>query len=261
MIRRTLRDLTPPVIWRLVGGHSRPASTVAGTPIQMPDSGPRALNYLIGEPVFAVPMDRVRYPDGRRYTIGEHHFMQYYAEGLAALQDYYANHVPRSIFETYFLETPVGDVPSPNNTPWLDYARERVHRGEGGLGPEHGLQNFGPVSDEKVRFEARRLDAIHASIAQNGFRPALGGYVQGYFMIAASGDWVFTVRGGFHRTAAMAYLGFETLPAQFFPRLPRLVEEADVASWPLVADGRLSEAGARAIFGQFFRPRINSMSR
>ena len=68
-------------------------------------------------------------------------------------------------------------------------------------------------------------------IAQNGFRPALGDYTQGCFMVAASGDWVFTGRGGFHRTAAMACLGFETLPAQFYPRLPRRVDEADVASW------------------------------
>lgn len=260
MIRRTLRDLTPPMIWRLLGGNSRPDSMAPDRPLQIPESGPRALNYLIGEPVFVVPMERVRYPDGRRYTIGEHHFMQYYAEGLVALQRYYASHVPSSIFEKYFLEAPDGDAPSADGTPWFEYARARVYRGEGGLGPEHGLQTFGPVSDEKVQLEARRLDAVRASIARNGYVPALGGYVQGYFMVAGSGDWVFTVRGGFHRTSAMAYLGFETLPAQFFPRFPRFIEEADIALWPMVADGRLSEGSARSIFRQFFQSSIYSLS-
>lgn len=258
-IRQTLKALTPPVLWRALGGgrsSADRAETAPVAPMAIPETGPKPLRFVAGAPVFDVPMERVRYPDGRRYVAGEHHFMQYYIEGLPALQRFYEEHVPDTIFDKYFLDVPSSDAPPTVLTPWLADAVPRPPRGEGGLGPEHGVQEHGPVSEQKTLLEAQRLDDVYASIAERGFVPELGGYVQGYFMISDSSDWVFVVRGGFHRTAAMAHLGFDTLPAQFYPHYPRVVEATDVGHWPLVADGSLSEDEALEIFGQFFRSPI-----
>ena len=251
-MRRVIRELVPPLLWRAVSRDRTAREATPAVVMEVPDRDPRALNYVIGSPVFDVPLARLRYTDGRRFTAGEHHFLGYYASGLPALRRFFETHQPTNMFEMYFLTARRGHAPPADGCPWLWDARGVAAKGEVGLGPEHGDQMFGPVSEEKLRLEASRLDRVLASIARLGFAPNMGGYPQGYFMVRGDGEWVFTVRGGFHRVAAMAHLGYDTVRVQFFPHYPRIVEEARVEAWPMVDNGQLSVADALAMFGQFF---------
>jgi hypothetical protein len=250
IVPRSLRRVAAGM-WRAAGG--RPLSSAAASPLLVPSSGPKGLKYVVGRPVFVVPLDRVRYPGGRRYTVEEHHFLQYYEAGLPALRRFYEEHQPRSVFEAHFLPTPAGATPpkSANAVPWFREL-ESGTRGEHGLGREHGVQAHGPVSEQKLRLEAARLDAVLASIRKHGFRPDFGGRPMGYFMLRRNGAWVFVIRVGFHRVAALAHLGHESIEVTFYPPMPRFVDESDVAEWPMVRDGIMRSEEALAIFAQYF---------
>ncbi len=203
-------------------------------------------------------MLHVRYPDGRCYTHEEHHFLQYYRNGLPALRDFYQRHQPTNVLEHHFLAVPEGSPRPALGWPWFDSSRPIEARGEAGLGPEHGNQAYGPVSEQKLRLEARRLHAVLASIERHGFQPERGGYAQGFFMLRSAGDWVFVVLTGFHRTAAMAHLGFTCIEARFEPGVPRFVEENDVTMWPMVRSGQMTAREALLVYAQYFRRGVSA---
>jgi hypothetical protein len=258
---RILKEIVPPVLWRAIGGLWRASGRAPRSadgaqrtlPLGVPSWGPKGLNYVTGAPVIVVPLDRIRYADGRRYAVEEHHFLQYYEAGLPALRRFYERHQPANVFEAHFLPTPAGTSPPETDVPWLTRFEARELRGDGGLGPEHGDQAYGPVSERKLRLEAARLDAVLTSIREHGFRSDRGGHPSGYFMIRCSGGWVFALREGFHRVAAMAHLGYGSIEVVFTPGVPRVVEEADVADWPLVRAGVVDANDALALFSQYFR--------
>jgi hypothetical protein len=253
IVRRALGTITPPIFWGSMATSAK--SRRARAPVRAtPDMGPRELKYLLDDPVMVVPMERMRYPFAQRFTYEEHHFLRYYVDGIDALRRFYELHRPTSVFEAYRLPTPEGVEAPPFGPPWFKCAR--THRGEGGLGPEHGDQSCGPVSEQKLWLEARRLDAVLDSIDRYGFRPDLRGYPQGYFLVREDGDWVFVIRGGVHRVAALAHRSFQDLEVRFIPHHPRTVDERDATAWPMVREALLTRDAALAIFRQFFQPRI-----
>jgi hypothetical protein len=225
-------------------------------PITVPEFNPKRLKYMQGFPVFSVPLERLRLWNGCRFTIEEHHFLRYYRDGLAALRRFYEEHQPTNLFEYFFLPVPKErEIRILVNPPWFEEVEieGQVWGGEKGLGSEHGDQGYGPVSEEKLLLEASRLDGVLQSIRERGFRPEIGGYVKGCFMLRTDGQWVFVVREGFHRSAALAHIGNEMIDVQFHPTLPRFVEESDHLEWPMVKNGTLSSEEALLIFSQFFR--------
>jgi hypothetical protein len=253
---RALKTIVPRSLRTVVAGMRRASGggTRPSEPLVVPPEGPKGLAYLVGSPVLRLPLDKVRYPGGRRYTVEEHHFLQYYDGGLPALRRFYEQHQPRNVFESHLLPTPRGTMPPPieSGVPWFREPETAGSKGEGGLGPEHGVQAYGPVSEQKLMLEAARLDAVLASVRRHGFRPDLGGHPKGYFMLRRSGAWVFVIRVGLHRVAAMAHLGHGSIEAVFYPAMPRFVDEADVATWPMVRDGAMSAEEAVSIFARYF---------
>jgi hypothetical protein len=258
-LRRLARAAIPPVLW---GGATRLYRTVSrrraapwssdwpGT-VHLPAGCAGAVEYVVGYPVFAVPTDRVRYPGGLAYSNDCHHFLQYYREGVDALRRFYASHQPANVLERHFLATPSGRQIPDRGTPWLIEPNDRLG-GERGLGAEHGIQAFGPVSEEKLLLEAGRLDRVLRSLREHGFCPEFGGFPRGYFLIGSDGQWVVIVREGLHRVAAMSHLGFPTIPLMFHTAYPRTVRRDDWANWSLVRDGSLTGAEALSIFDRYF---------
>ena len=223
------------------------------TPFAVSHCNPKAVAYLIGDPILSVPMSLIRYSDGRPYTYEQHHFLAYYRNGLPTLRSFYAQHQPASMFDFFFLEEPRPNTPDRGGRPWFRIPRSKTSRGEAGLAAEtHGWQECGPVSDERILSEAQRLDRVLHSIRTHGFRPEWGGHVRGYFMLRNDGRWVFTVRTGFHRTAALAHIGCETIDVRFQSGYPRFVEERDANEWPMVKDGIVTREEALRMFCQFF---------
>jgi len=229
-----------------------PVSADSPELLDIPDEGPRSIEYIVGRPVFSIPSRRLRYLGGIPFSPENHHFLRYYRNGLQSLRAYYHEHQPRDILERHFLRTAKGRRVPDRWGPWLVEANDRWLPGEGGLGPEHGIQAFGPVSEEKLHLEASRLDRVLESISERGFRPEMGGFPRGYFLMDEDGDWVVIVRVGYHRVSAMVHLGFPTIPLQFHPDYPRVVRRKTWPDWPLVKDGSLTRDEALNVFDQYF---------
>jgi hypothetical protein len=223
------------------------------TPLAVSDDNPKSVAYLIGDPILSVPMSLIRYSDGRPFTYEQHHFLQYYRNGLPTLRSFYAQYQPANMFEFFFLDAPRPNVPEWGECPWFRILKPKINGGEAGLaGDAHGWQECGPVSEERVLSEAQRLDRVLRSIRTHGFRPEWGGHVRGYFMLRNDGRWVFTIRTGFHRTAALAHIGCERIDVRLQSGHPRFVEERDAEEWPMVKDGIVTREEALRMFCQFF---------
>ena len=131
------------------------------------------------------------------------------------------------------------------------FKEDRKDFGEMGLGPEHGVSYFGPVSDKKLQLERKRLDETCKSIVNKGYLPDRHGDISGYFLRRES-EFRFKVRGGKHRAAVLTHLGLEKLPVRMKPGWPRVIDRAHSAEWPLVQSGLVDEKLALAIFDRHF---------
>lgn len=260
-IKQFIRKFSPPVIFRKLRQkcyiYLNLPYTAASVKI---DFDPISLTYTTGDPVFSIPLQKIRYPGGLPFTYSSHHFMQYYKEGVAALSRFYQNHQPDNIFEMHYLSAPEVFESQPGNkaadtakfrVPWLDNYHERK-KAEMGLKIKDGNQAYGPASDQKIKLEARRLDYILYSIKKTGYKPEVfGGHQRGYFLMDINGEWVFLLREGMHRMAALAHLGHESIPVKFMQNYPRIIKQSDCPEWPLVSEGVISEKKALEIFHQY----------
>jgi hypothetical protein len=267
VIKRISNEITPPVFKRFArifrdrltrGTDGQRSGLLVSKLIVAPEGNPKYVGYVAGDPVITVPARLLRYPDGRAYTLKEHHFLQYYNGGLDTLRRYYQQHQPANIFEYFGVEPPETINIDGYDPPWFDETAVDSTGSEKGLTRDHGNQAFGPVSEEKLHLEAARLDRVLKSIRDRGFRPEIGGYVRGYIMLRPNGQWVFTIREGFHRTAALVQLGFDKIDVRFHPKYPRFVEEADASVWPMVKNRMVNEQAALAMFSRFFEPKADN---
>lgn len=263
-LKDIVRAITPPVLWsaaafvRRAFGVRKLPSFHGVRPLILPESGPAVFEYYAGRPntpVFFVPAQKLRYPGGMAFSYQQHHFMRYYADGRSTLEHYYRNHQPKNIFEQHFLTAPAYGVV--DGSPWLvaDDGGAKVFSatGKNEQDPKHGRQQYGPMSDEGVTFEAERLSVSARSIEAEGYDPAKGGYPLGYILLDTNGEWVFYVATGRHRAAALVHLGHKEIPVSFVPYYPRFIRKSDSANWPMVQFGALLEDEALRIFAAYFR--------
>lgn len=185
--------------------------------------------------------------------LGWHPFVAALQEGSERLRWFYRRFRPTTVEAMHMQQPPDDSAPSLAEweLPWLLADPRRSPRGEKGLSNVHGVSFYGPASDDKIALEYRRLVALRDSIARSGYQPDEDGDVRGHFMRRGS-ELKFFVRGGKHRTAVLAHLGFDQIPVTFKGNWPRCVDIRDSADWPLVRLGEISEAGARALYDTYF---------
>lgn len=205
--------------------------------------------------VLSLPADRLVMQGGLRYVDPSHPFGLALEQGPGALAQYYSRHCPTSFCDFHRVPAltpsemglPVWELP------WLHRVRRVAPPGEGGLGPEHGLSYCGPVTAQKVALEYQRLTALRDGILRIGYQPQTYGHIAGFFMVDDDGDYRFFVRGGKHRAAVLAHLNSARVPVTFKRDWPRVVRETQARYWPLVQNGSVSEATARAAFRRYTR--------
>ncbi|MBL37766.1 MAG: hypothetical protein CMP07_05090 [Xanthomonadales bacterium] len=210
------------------------------------------LPYWVGRsPIIYMPTSLLVMQGGFRFD--EHHpFVRAINGGRAELAAFYAGFQPRNIAQMYRLpQGEVGAGLAPWELPWL-LRRRRPSRGEKGLGREHGTSYYGPCTDAKIDLEARRLAGIVESVRTRGYRQrSPHAHIAGHLM--QSGDRVrFFVRGGKHRAAALAALGFEHVPVRMRDTWPRVVSRDHASHWPLVSGGEMGASLARDMFDRYF---------
>ena len=202
----------------------------------------------------------IRYHGGQAYNALQHHFLRYYAGGMHELEKFYHKHQPSNVYEKHFIPPPqLSGRESPDlrkrilisDVPWAP-VNTLKSPGEHGLDHTHGVQQYGPVSTEKINLEANRLDAVLDSIKRNGFLSRYG-FVRGYLLENCSAEKKFVVTGGQHRMAALAFLGEENVPVMFERQWPRVIKRSEVHKWPHVIAGNISHEDALRIFDSYFR--------
>jgi hypothetical protein len=100
----------------------------------------------------------------------------------------------------------------------------------------HGDKFFGPVHADLGKTEYARLTGVLASIRANGYDRQLGDV--GMEILKRGSEFRFLQwGGGIHRTAAMAALGYETIPATFSGSRAAIFDVAHVDHWPNVRSG------------------------
>jgi hypothetical protein len=177
-----------------------------------------------------------------------HPFVAAVNEGEPALRRFHALHQPRSICDYYGLrgDNRTGcDLP-PWEIPWYGRSVRTPPPGELDLGPEHGVSFYGPVSDEKIALELRRLTGLRDAIERNGYDPDAYGDIEGYILSDGVGA-TFFIRGGKHRAAVLTARGEKRIPVAFRSSFPRLIHSADCTRWPLVRSGAMDFSLAKEI--------------
>ncbi len=190
---------------------------------------------------FLVPSNQSVWGYGFRYAPDEHPWVAYLQNGDSVLDRFYAVYRPEDTLEAFCPALQPGSLleagehrftdSSIERAPWLypkrlgispkDFAGEEVNGRF--MGSEHGIQHKGPLSQEKLSAEANALQGVRQSLDRLGYRPDIGGWIRGYFLVHRS-EFLFLVCGGQHRAAAWVALGEETIPVIFQPGYPRIVD-------------------------------------
>jgi len=183
-----------------------------------------------------------------------HPFLQALSKGKSTLGQYYESRAPSTLCELHSIKgaTTEDERVAAWEVPWIQRVQRTPPPGECGLGPEHGVSFYGPVSPSKLALEYERLVVLRDRIERRGYHPELYGDIDGYFLRNEQGDFRFFVRGGKHRAAVLVHLGMQRIPVVFKRDWPRTVRLGDAASWPMVLDGSLSSRTAQAVFASYF---------
>jgi len=207
-----------------------------------------------------VPVRQVVLQGGFSFASSANPFIIGLERGADGLASFYASHGPIDLCEMYGLDRrdAKGEDLDPWELPWLhDPANRARPAAEHGLGTEHGVSYFGPATPEKVALEIERLEAVRRSIERVGYQPTRQtGSINGHLLVSG-GQYRFFVRGGKHRAAVLAALGWTHIPVRFRPTWPRLVDRRDASSWSLVLSGDIDEDTAVAAFDTYFVGREN----
>lgn len=181
------------------------------------------------------------------------------------LKKFYCTYQPRTFRDLYFLlKEPVHvhghdevmlkeDLNQYKYDPWSDVRQEvkMDHKHEYGLLRSHGTQHYGPVSDVKGELELARLKDTYHSIRKEGHQPEKHGFMKGYFL-KYKDNYRFMIMDGNHRAAVLCAMKYEKLPVTFVDHFPRVIDYQDIANFPHVRSGLLSENLVRHIFTSYF---------
>lgn len=190
---------------------------------------------------FLVPAVRVVWGYGFRHTADEHPWIAHLQEADGTLGHFYSRYRPADILEAFGpsarpsrgagAETDALLTDEMSSNPWLfsgrfgsarqDFMGEQTNGTF--MGREHGRQHLGPVSREKLIATSEALYRVRDSLKKNGYRPDIGGWIRGYFLVYGT-EYLFLICGGQHRSAAWVALGNETIPVILQPGYPRLVD-------------------------------------
>ncbi len=187
---------------------------------------------------------------------------------IETFRNFYKLFRPKNLSEVYFLDERFGaDSLSPPKIPWLFWNNPEPLPEEKELSADCKPHKFfGPSTPRKIDIEVQRLQSVVRSIRKQGYQPDKYGDILGYFM-RLDGEYRFFICSGKHRAAALAFLGFESIPVRMRPFWPRVIDGDRVGDWPLVRSGQMSEDFALAVMRRYFefdgtqqRDRIFSLS-
>jgi len=251
----------PPALKRLWGGVApEPDEVISLDPTGIAPAGLREIRIAKYDEIVWVPVEKIRMW-GRGLTREQNQFVRYFGDGFPSLRRFYELHQPANQMEALFIDTKQSGSFIPvrfprSRAPW---SFETTFAGELGLGPEHGGIGFGPVSEEKLLMEKKRLDHIRARVQEQGFLK-LSTYdfiFFGRLLVHDSDnskvDYRVLCGPGQHRVSLAAFLGWPIIPMAAPHHPLREVRLSQASDWPGVLDGTYSLKAAQDYFLAHFR--------
>lgn len=113
-----------------------------------------------------------------------------------------------------------------------------------------GFQYHGPVSERRGELEYQRLIKVYESLKADGYDRSQG-HVELLILRRGQEIRLLNYGEGNHRAAAMAALGYETVPATFYH--PYSIDFEDIEYWPQVRQGLWSSQQAENYIDHLFR--------
>lgn len=120
---------------------------------------------------------------------------------------------------------------------------------------EGGHTDYGPVNNDKLSIELKRIFGLNESINKKGYFEKLRlspNAITGIFFLNKKREWRFYISGGKHRSYVLAHQGYNKIPVIINTNAP-VVNESDINQWPQVANNRYTEEEAAQVFNNFFR--------
>lgn len=123
------------------------------------------------------------------------------------------------------------------------------HTGPAVLDMAVSVKDHGPLDPAIAEFEYRRLTTLYDALKRDGFSRSYGDVR--VILIRRGEDFRFlNFGGGLHRTAAMAALGHEVIPAMPLNQL--LIDTREVDYWPQVRNGIWTRESALSYIDHLF---------
>ena len=155
-------------------------------------------------------------------------------------------------------------LPSPKTThttrwPWVDkkfsdkefspiYINKKINLLEI---EKHGVQHWGPVSDEKLNTEVTKLTNLYNAIKKNGYIDDLcekDGVIRGYILERDNLEWIWVPIQGQHRVSVASTLNLENVAVKVLA----IYRECDITEFPLVKQNIYTKDEAKMAFNIFF---------
>ena len=197
---------------------------------------------------------------GRALTWEQNQHVRYFKDGIDSYRRFFELHQPRNQFEFLMLDqNRVGEFslprPPEHRRPWS------LEVDDGGAGlPDDVFANLGhgPISEQKLLSEAKRLRSIRESVERDGFRKLDDDFITfGEIIVnddrSVGEDYRVLLVNGVHRTSVLAHLGWPLIPMMAREIPLREVRLSALARWPGVLDGTFSEEAALTYFLAHFR--------
>lgn len=118
------------------------------------------------------------------------------------------------------------------------------------LTPEDGHNLFGPVSYQKGLMEFNRLIEVANSIKENGFNTDLG-YPIGRLNLDENERYVFTIKSGSHRVAALCAIGSKKIPIKI--ETGNIIRFREYLWWPQYISKTFNKDEVDQIRSSYFR--------
>lgn len=188
-----------------------------------------------------------------------------YAKILEVLSIYYTSVLPKSAGELALTSNmsvlhtfPVWSIVMPwenkNIAEWKKMVEDSVifeNSVENSVaGIEKGWAWIGPVHDDKLHIEAKRLTRVLQSVQSHGYKrhDEDDGDITAHILVDEQNEWVWQSIAAQHRASVLSALGWEKVPL----RVTKVIRRQDAEFWPNVLNSTYTKSEALAVFDMVF---------